>query len=94
MEMRMLFMLDRAALTPFAPHSFPSRGPTTLSPMIAALRACCVTVPFLAMIRPFTTTDGQGNGFSIWLHSFEIFLITTISAPNSFSAPRAVHVEH
>jgi hypothetical protein len=58
--------------------------------MIAALRACYVTVSFLAMIRPFITNDVQGNGSFIWLYSFEVYLITTNFASNSFSELRAV----
>jgi len=42
-----------------------------------------------AIIRPFTLTVGQGGVSFIWPYSLDVFLITSISAPNSCSARRA-----
>jgi hypothetical protein len=60
----------------YRPHSF----------SIAALSASNLTLSFFAMNSLFTMTDGQGGGAFSILYSFDVFLITLISAPNSFSA--------
>ena len=44
------------------------------------------------MLRPFTTTDGQGSGSFSSAYSGDVFLITMSCAPNSFSASRAASI--
>jgi hypothetical protein len=59
---------------------------------IAVRNASYLIVLFFAMNLLFTATDGQGGGSFSAAYSGEVFLITLISAPNSFSAPRAASV--
>jgi hypothetical protein len=59
---------------------------------MVVLIASKVTVLFLAMSLPFTATDGHGGGSFSSAYSAEGFLITMISAPNSFSARPATSV--